>query len=120
MQLALLLLSQPCHGTGQRLDGGNLSALGCGAWSDDPMPGPLVPSAQLAEADDRPLGLCGRGQSGSYFDERQGSSTSEGIGTQGLALPASSCRTSFLGRRARRCRGRGNPQTQSYRLAFFY
>src|SRR4030095_15305475 len=38
VQLALLLVSEPCHGTGQRLDGGNLPALGCGAWSDDLMP----------------------------------------------------------------------------------
>ena len=81
VQLALLLLSEPCHGTGQRLDGGNLPALGCGAWSDDPMPGPLVPGAQLIEADDRPFGLRRRRQSGPDFDERQESSTSQRSGT---------------------------------------
>ena len=44
MPLALLLLPKPRARTGQRLDGGNLPALGSGAWRDASLSGQLVPS----------------------------------------------------------------------------
>ena len=80
MPLALLLLSEPRYGTGQRLDGGNLSTLERGPWNNDPMTGALVPGAELAEAHDRSLGLRRRRKSGPDVDEGQESSTGQRSG----------------------------------------
>ena len=63
LPLALLLLSEPRHGPGERLDERDLSALGRRARRADRHAGVLVPGAERAEADDRPAGLRRRRQS---------------------------------------------------------
>jgi hypothetical protein len=71
----------PNRGTGQRLDGRNLPALGCGAWSDDPLPRSLVSGAELTEANDRSASLRRRRKPGSNFDGREKPPTCKRSGT---------------------------------------
>ena len=87
MPLAVLVLSESCNGTGERLDGGNLSALGGGARNHDFLPGSLVSGAQLVKAYDRSAGVCRRRKSGSDFDQRQRSSKAKEVELQGWSYP---------------------------------
>ncbi len=71
LPLALLLLSEPRHGPGQRLDERDLSALGRGARRSDRDAGLLVPGPARAQADDGPAGLRRRRQSRSDHHSRK-------------------------------------------------
>ena len=102
MPLAVQLLSEPCHGPDQRLDGRNLSTLGGRARGVDPVPGALVPGAGQPETDDRPPGLRRWRQSGSDHHARQGSGSGQGPGAGRLALSAPPRRPRLRGDRARR------------------
>ena len=61
--------------------------MGEGPWHIDCLSCVLVPGSKRAEADDRPVSLRGRRQSGSNFHTREKSCACKGTGTQRLELP---------------------------------
>lgn len=81
------LALQPRDRASERLDGGDLSALSCGVWGDAGVTRQLISCAQLAEADDRSIGLRRRRKPGPNFDPREGSRASDGSGASRVPYP---------------------------------
>src|SRR5450759_1733767 len=103
--LAVQLLSEPFAGSGRRLDGRDLRALGRSARCNHPRADLLVPVAEPAETHDRPDGLRRWRQPRSELDARQESRRGEAHRAKGLGLPETPGRAGVWRRRAWR-RGR--------------
>src|SRR3954466_15954345 len=70
LSLAVLMLSESRHGTGERLDERAVSPLGRRPWSDDRDAGVLVSGTEHVEAHDGPARVRRRRESGLHVDAR--------------------------------------------------